>query len=185
MPKAIDLQSFCSIKQSYLVLCGVDLTAPFNAGEFTYATNGHVMVRVDRRDGFQKAIVGRDWNAPLAGQAVAKFFAPALKLPPAPALTGVCPDCNGEGSFDCASDCGRCEGFGEIDPEAQYSTTIKGLHFQLNYVRKILALPAIEISQTAVIDSDGTLPMQFRFDGGIGALMPRKGKMSKHVEVER
>ena len=100
-----------------------------------------------------------------------------------------CPDCDGEGEhyigrhyYECKEcdgsgkvadhsrtdvqkiDCGRCGGTGrEFHPVKLDSRT-----FQAKYLELIMALPDAEYMP----DNDKHAIMRFRFDGGIGCLMP-------------
>ena len=104
----------------------------------------------------------------------------------------ICDSCNGNGSFehyDHWYECQACDGEGTVkaktgetdqcedcngsgESKHQPVTLPDGRTFKLLYLNKLLALPGIEYLPDPMRD-DGTISiMQFRFDGGIGALMP-------------
>jgi hypothetical protein len=177
----IDLKQFCGNDEfrSYL-------NEPFTQGNYTYATNGHIMVRVQKVDsvGPCKSKVKFDASKPLVGIERLKFETFSFSLPPDPGKKGTCVDCDGRGYKhdcpDCECTCNFCKGSGEADPEGRISTTIAGRAFCLRYVRMITSLPTPQIAKT-----DGETPLYFRFEGGVGALMMRRKPFENHVEIEK
>jgi hypothetical protein len=118
------------------VVVRYDLSTPFVSGEFVYATNARVIVRLpataeikqafaaipveNRRIGKPESIFVGDYSAtPIA---VPKFSG----LPPCKACKGAgnlperhCPECRGSGKVTCpccdtTGDCGECDGGGTI-----------------------------------------------------------------------
>lgn len=183
----IDLQKFCGTDwyRTYL-------HKPFSLDGFTWATNGHVIVRVDPVEGVEPLPKDRPLNAAatLAGMESATFFPPSFSLPPEEPVGEIeCPSCDGRGHEhdcpECQCACDDCAGKGLIPNEPKTSTTIGGVHFTLKYVHLICALPGIEISHTAKATLGNMRPMLFRFDGGVGALMPRTTKCDQHIEIEQ
>lgn len=177
----IDLQQFCGTDETRPYLM-----KPFSRDGFTWATNGHILVRVrarpdvpdmDQKLGLEKQFGGYD---------TATFFKPNLKLPPAPAEFGDCPACSARGYVHdcphCGCECPKCEGRGNLDLERITSTTIAPKLYALNYIRQILSLPDVEIAR---VEAEPLLaPLFFRFTGGIGALMPLRDKFLAHVDIE-
>lgn len=185
----LDLQPFCSTDETRWYLL-----KPFSMGEFSYATNGHIEIRQPRREDIpemDEKAPKFDASAPFAGIESAVFSRIEADLPPPPETTGPCKLCDGRGyehdcpSCDCV--CEPCHGSGEMDPERFISTSIGGVFFVLSYVRQMLELPGVEISNTAVlsIKHKKSRPLLFRFDGGEGALMPRMKQLEDHIEIER
>lgn len=182
----IDLQPFCGTEDARWYLM-----KPFSMGEFSYATNGHILVRQPRRadvpDIDVKAPKFKPDNA-LVGLDAAKFYVPTLQLPTAPAA-GPCPACDcrkfEHDCPDCECTCETCNGSGEGNPERNISTAIGGSFFALNYVRLMAALPDLEIANTAEAIAVGAKPLLFRFEGGVGALMPMLSPRENHIEIER
>ncbi len=175
----LDLQKFCSVDP-----CRYYLTRPFSFGEFSYASNGHVMIRIPRRSEIpeqEKKEV--NWNAPLACHEGAQFSPPLdIKLPPLSDDAEPCVNCfdgRVHNCPDCECVCEDCNGTGNDIPERRTSTTLNGSLTALRYVRLILSLPGIVIGKSA---GEG-LPIPFQFDGGIGALMPLSRKYPTHIEV--
>ena len=177
----LDLSKFCGSDESRLYL-----HKPFSIGKFTYATNGHIMVRVAKRANvpFTKPDFPiKNADGPLAGWDSATYQKMEFLLPPEPERTGDCDECDGYGSVhDCPSCdcvCRACAGTGDANPEWDVSTTIGGANFALGYVRHVLSLPDVEL----VIPTEAKKPMLYRFAGGIGALMPLRGEKSTHVSI--
>jgi hypothetical protein len=159
---------------------------PFSCGDFSYATNGHIMVRVPRRSDVPEAKVKGRWDVPfrLDLRSGMQFVPLRFDLPEAP-QTGRCPDCAGDGRFDNGMlefECELCRGKGWIDSEAWMSTDIGVASFNLSYVRRMAELPGICVALPHLSDQ-WREPLQFTFDGGIGSLMPLTARWPEHVEV--
>lgn len=183
----IDLQKFCGNEwyRPYL-------HKPFTRDGFTWATNGHVIVRVDPVDGVEPLSDKQPLNvgATVAGLEMANFFTPSFDLPPAQEPTMVeCAWCEGRGTVhdcpDCGCICEDCDGKKMVQSEPTSSTTIGGVYFTLRYVHLICSLPGLQIAHTAIAKGPALKPLLFRFDGGVGALMPRTSKSDPHIEIER
>ena len=163
----ISLEIFCHPDRPELV-------RPFSIDTWTYATNGHVLVRVPRRDD-----VAENETAPN----VARMFpddAPKARYKPAPKFEiperfdreEECFGCGGTGKAhhhwcpDCQCVCDRCNGTGK----ATELVTVKigRASFNSKYVSWLQQLPNLELDRVP----RGFKPMRFRFDGGEGLLMP-------------
>jgi hypothetical protein len=163
----IDLQPFCSTDDTRPYLM-----KPYSRGEFTYATNNHVLVRVPRRDDAPE----HD-KAPNVESVFIKFhkgeFVPAPPFDVPAFETTECDECAGgtEPAHDCPEcecECETCDGTGSIVEKA--SLTIRGSIFDAKYIRLLLALPSLELPTT--IDAIDAMP--FKFEGGDGLLMPMR-----------
>jgi len=173
--------------------CGDDpfrpyLHVPFNQEGFTWATNGHILVRVAEMPDFSPCTAKKPINVakPLAGIDAAQFVSPQWQLPPHdPSFNGPCVVCGGRGVLhecpDCDCDCAACNGTGRADPERRMSTSVLGRIYALNYVRMIAGLPGLEVSD----NKGGESPLFFRFEGGLGGIMPLRAQYETHIEVER
>lgn len=174
-----DLKRFCGTDelQSYLM-------EPFSFGEHTFATDGIIMVRVRRRNDVAEIAKTGKWNGPLEGFDAATFSAISVTLPPVPEAIDPCLACDGEGNaHDCPScecKCKKCAGTGTEIPERRITTTIRGNIYALRYVRMMLALPDVIVADKTLNER----PLMFKFDGGEGALMPCRGQMQEHVDIE-
>lgn len=147
------------------------LAKPFSAGDFTYATNGHILVRVPRIESTKEIEKKGHWDKPLEGYETAEYEPASLNLPPRAETLEECERCEGSGKDhdcpECCCLCRRCDGFGFEDPDRDEKFKIGGLPFALRYVRLMAALPGLEIMKSPVYAA----PLLFRFDGGIGAVM--------------
>ena len=156
----IDLTPFCSTHISV-----PKLMQPFSRGDFTWATNGHVMARVERRPGVPDGV---NLN-------VEQFIRPAVMdvaLPRFEELSAIadnCALCSGTGKThdcpDCKCLCADCNGTGK--DVLEYCVIINGVFFDYKYIRIIAALPNLMIELPEAMRS-----MRFSFDGGEGVLMP-------------
>lgn len=174
----IDLQQFCGTDETRPYIM-----KPFSFGDFSYATNGHIMVRVPKMEGVEAPSKKFNADKPLQGVEQASFVPPTFKLPPQPSEEDECTDCDGRGyEHDCPHcecTCRACDGTGNQAAEGKLTTTFEGITFALRSVRKMLSLPSIEIAKPG----ESGAPLLFRFEGGVGALMPMRGPSIHHVDV--
>jgi hypothetical protein len=179
-PPMLDLQPFCSTDTDRYYLM-----KPFSRAGFTWATNGHILVRVQLRADVPDIDKKFNQAKPLEGFESTTFIIPEFSLPPAPTSTGICYRCEGRGLLhdcpDCDCECRDCGGAGDVDAEKLTSTMLGPKTFALNYVRMMLSLPGIEIAASP--SEPDEKPLFFRFDGGIGALMPMGGSKENHIDV--
>ena len=179
----IELKQFCSDDpfRPYL-------HEPFTVDDFTYATNGHILVRVPKIDGVGP--LKRD--DPLNVEGTLKWhwkegteFYPCNLQIPAIEDSGVCPHCDGRGKEhncpDCDCECSACDGTGK--GHKKISAKVGGVDFDVYYRRQIAGLPGAEISHTADAGKN-PVPMMFRFDGGVGSLMPLRKPFIEEIKVE-
>lgn len=173
--RMIDLKQFCGKN-------GIryHLNEPFSEGEFSYATNGHILVRVARRTDVPEVSADGMKNK------IPRIFAdnPFVKhvaIPEIPAQIEVeCDYCDGEGKHDreCGAgnyECAECNGTGRVMGEAgELGNTrypqieVGGVWFAPRYLRLIKALPNYSFSPR---NAKASL---FTFDGGDGLLMPMR-----------
>lgn len=177
MVDRIDLLQFChkTDDRPYLM-------KPHRIGAFTYATNGHILVRVDAVEGDEMSDgfpgIG-SLKRTLSSDVGVGQFVPigALSFPDNKRV--ICDFCGGAGQLDDDDDpaieCPDCDGIGNV--EKLRSVSIDGVNFQDKYVGWIAALPDARISRPPPpVD-----PMRFQFTGGVGVLMPMYGQGHKHL----
>lgn len=163
----IDLRKFCSTDpvRPYL-------HQPFSRGEWTFATDGWICVRLPRMP-----------DAPEQDKPKAEdIFKPEilacqylnlekLVLPPKDDQKD-CDACDGRGRKhdcpDCECVCEACNGDGVRQPTVRVGIG-KGV-FNHRHVERMQSLPGIRVGET-----DGSRPMPFQFDGGDGLIMPMRG----------
>mgnify|MGYP000882786505 CR=1 FL=1 len=181
-----DLEPFVSGNQGRM-------EKPWSQGEFTYASDGFVVVRIPRL-----AEVPEITNPVNAVNIFNKNPKPSEGFIPLPTTEQlgelkvcpkchgeareVCPECDGDGELDletdfntytvtCKSccgdgeDCGECNGTGTIEPTPKVA--IAGKRFTTAYIRKFMKLPNARIA----VHADPSRPSWIEFDGGDGLLM--------------
>lgn len=159
----IDLMPFCDDDPSRC------LDAPFSWGEWTYATNGHIAVRVPRLTEIpERQKAPNDKAEKIFSNNAATTYEPLPKVDLTPSQ---CKQCGGRGRMhecpDCECECTLCYGSGEADQIVK----IGHLLFAGEYIRRMQALPGIEIGNLPNKADD---PLLFRFTSGEGLLMPRR-----------
>jgi hypothetical protein len=182
---ALDLQQFCSTEATRF-----NLNKPWSADGYTYATNGHIAVRVPQRadvPGNDKAPNAQRVLDACADQSVSPL---TLKLPRERVET--CLECDGSNdrvhscpSCDCV--CAACDGRGEVSSDKEATIDIRGTPFALGYARMISRLPGLCFSDKPphdVVDASKCPPSRFTFDGGEGCLMPVRRAAARHIEEE-
>lgn len=166
--RAIDLQKFCSEDETR-----EPLMKPWRDGDFTYASDGRVIIKVPAEPG---DVVQPKTPTPEKVAIIFSWFnGPGLewqKLPTLPVLeTQGCGVCHGDGEHECdcgcVHKCGNCDGVGKIPIDAHLD--IGPARFNCYYLRLIADLPGLEIAVRGELD-----PMMLRFDGGVGVLMPMR-----------
>lgn len=162
--------------------CGEDKTRPammrpFPQNGFTFATCGRCLVRVPLIDGTPSI----DETIPAPPTVTEK----ALPIPPEdvewgtfstlpePEMEG-CHICAGYGKCACCEvcgthECGNCDGTGQT--EKRLRVVIEHRTFDAKYLRKISMLPGLLIAAKFGSELE---PMAFKFDGGIGSVMPMR-----------
>jgi hypothetical protein len=161
---SVDLNLFCDPKRR---APGSDLSVPFSLNGHTYASNGHIAVRVPRRPD-----IPENKEAPNAAERLPWDFS-RVKFGPLPEpepLPDQCWVCDGRGHKhkcpDCRCECEHCYGFGKLPPRVRIGKAI----FASQYIEWIQALPGLEIGKPM---RQHPRPLPFRFKGGEGLLMPR------------
>jgi hypothetical protein len=164
----IDLKMFC-VEDFHLR--SATLGQPWSAGAYTYASNGHILVRVSRCHD-----VPENHLAPNAEELIEMAYGgefvqmPPVQIPPL--VETECEECGGSGHEhecpDCECDCKTCSGTGTTLERS--TIAIDEALFATTYIRRILELPGLEISRYPAPED----PLSFRFLGGIGLLMPMK-----------
>lgn len=172
----INLKQFCSTDKLRPYL-----HEPFSFGEYTYATNGYILIRVPRLTEYPEVE-----KAP-AKAAEERFSSRAVyRMQPLPAYRFPepekvkCSGCDGRGHEhdcpDCTCECEDCNGMGWI--RERISAALGAAVFDAEYLSWIAALPGVIVPT----EPSPTKPMPFTFDGGEGVLMPRRGPAEKHIE---
>lgn len=163
----MDLQQFCAEDNPRI-------NEPWSRGEHTFATNGHILIRVPRItdipdiDGAPDAM--RVWEK--------------IPMPPGesavipdipPAAWRVCQTCaEAEGGI-IDPECDDCDGDGKFRDTAY--TKVGEMSFNDEYLRMIKVLPGYKfypaVWESGIVNKGSNAPPSvFTFDGGDGLLMP-------------
>ena len=157
----------------------------WSRGEFTYATNGHIMVRIPRL-----AEVPECSDAPDVEGIVMPLLADQTETAPLPAYElpkvdkNECRTCEGRGLEhdcpDCECKCDDCDGTGG-GVRAQISIGMFGAIYKLDYIKLLwMTLPGLRFSVRPPKEG----PAKFIFDGGgVGAIMPMSSPYQHHIEI--
>jgi hypothetical protein len=90
------------------------LNVPWSRGVYTYATNGHILVRAPRLEDVPEKEdapeVDKMFSIPLPDE---WFPLADMALPALEATEKTCPECNGAGTKEC--ECPECDGRGMVD----------------------------------------------------------------------
>jgi len=202
IPKEL-LQSFCEPKGTTRPA----LSDPFNCDGYTFATDGHICIRVDVDNSVESHP-----EAPKTMKGIFLTCDDDSKYIDIPEIEGislvvgcpvcggsgklsVCPECEGNGEvffendyneYECTcescfgtgkyksgniakSDCEECYGTGKITKDI--GIDIGTRHITARLLCLIKNLPNVKIAPEA---TDRLNPIQFKFDGGCGILMPRR-----------
>lgn len=172
----INLRPFCSTE-----FYRPALMQPFSIGDHSFATNGHIAIRVVRR-----ADVPDRSDAPDMGRlfkdTIGVSWRPLRKFDVPKEIEERCRTCDGRGHKhdcpDCECECENCGGTG-IAVEG-FSICIGEGIFNVKYVLLLASLSGIMVPE---IVNDVSNPMPFKFDGGDGMLMARRIKCESHIET--
>lgn len=191
-----DITEFCSTDKTRPYLC-----VPFNSGGFTAATNGNILVRVPLMEAYAGNEGPPNFEKAVAGMDIPHEFGPLPPVNPkfetCPRCGGQryvadcetcngegdtecsecghsceCDDCHGKGYFPCgegvegSTHCDACMGNGTL-PVERYVLINPTSCYDIRYLLMLQDLPGIMIAPRGEND-----PMIFKFDGGMGMLMP-------------
>jgi hypothetical protein len=164
--------------------CGTDetrpyLMKPFSRGDFTYATDGHICVRVSRREDVPEQenfdrpdITKLPWGTDREYVSLAPLSLPPVCTEECDCFDGYEHDCP-----DCECVCATCNGTSQRDCDYDTSVDLLDRPFALRPVRLLIALPNLQIA--AISDMHA---LAFTFDGGAGFLMALRGPHSEHIK---
>jgi hypothetical protein len=161
----VDLSPFCGDEDGR-----PEFSQPFSRGEYSYATNGAVCIRIPRRDDIPEIEGTPDPSVVFAENKDASYRRLIINLPDE--TEAKCPVCLGRGRLhpcpDCECRCLVCED-GKVSADSFTSVNVAGYSFAAHYVRVLIALPKLQVAKPIRGRSGSMLP--FRFEGGDGLLM--------------
>jgi hypothetical protein len=164
------LKTFCSTE-----LYHPTITSPFSSGDFTYATDGRILLRVPRVAEVQRvddALAKRCDNIFTQWPSVGDWKPlpdPFTVLDP----PRDCSKCDATGRHECTCGhehpCGKCGGNGRIERELKSRVDFGKHALAGHYVQLSSTLPGVLMRESA---GGGLDPVGLKFDGGDGVLMP-------------
>lgn len=183
----MNLQPFCSREE----FTRPYLMKPFSIGEWTYATNGHICVRVPRLgdvpDAAEPKLIK---NVPALFEGMpTEGFNPLPKITIEADEDEECLDCDGRGTEHdcdyCKCVCAKCEGTGHPVAGYDVSVGISGAIFSGVYIAQLLTLPKVTMTEPCkeVEHAGKCKAAYFRFDGGEGALMEMRSPNGTHIDT--
>jgi hypothetical protein len=166
----LDLQKFCD--NDVNSFRGGCIATPWSAAENTFASNGYIIIRVQRR-----ADVPERKSAPSLKalqewfyKEPKKWFSIPADMDPKP-IEIPCAECNGKGKHKYQGsfiECEDCGGEGKYDKHKRIPIGDEA-GFSNVYLSWLAELPGIEIAPFGAEE-----PARFRFEGGDGLLMPMR-----------
>ena len=178
----LDLMQFCERNGFRLWMA-----EPFGVGEYTYASNGVILVRVPRSDwpsaDLPSEVLPASFPQLMKWLDGSPAMAPLPAIPPGP-FYKKCFWCAGSGEvqFDCCGghigECEECGGEGVIEKKTYYRFGTRS--FNARYLRRIKALPDSRLAIKGP-KMDGAL---FTFTGGRGLLMPVSEDKGPYPELK-
>ncbi len=127
---ADDLQRFCAGPDDYRT----ELRAPWSAGAWTYASNGHIIIRVPRLPD-----VPENEDAPKSAESLFPAGPPADGWMPVPVVEMPplldCKWCEGTGKDDLSADCYDCGGTGKLP--SMVGMDVGNSHYQQRYIAMV------------------------------------------------
>jgi len=151
--KVTDLLPFCSKRERI-----ADIASPWSAGEFTFATNGVVLIRVPRlAEVLERTRVPETTKAWPREEATEWHPVPDCEVPE----DLLCPEC--KGSKRRTTHCFKCNNEGKMEVSSVIMLGPAG--FQARYLKPLSALPNCQVG---TFDERG--PVWIRFDGGDGVI---------------
>jgi hypothetical protein len=152
-----------------------ELSQPWSRGDYTFATEGHIMIRIPRLPDVPEYIgkidVGAVWPK--------EMMAESCDIPDHTQPQFVnCPQCDGKGTCiyeagDPPETCDCCDGYKMIPLYSKIE--INGVFFSDHLLSLIKDLPDIKIYPVKMTQSLTYPPSYFKFDGGDGLIMPMTG----------
>jgi hypothetical protein len=165
-----------------------NVARPFSFDGWTYATNGHVVVRVPKRDDIaENPAAPNDHAAALFDKCAKK-----RRYKPAPSfelsepfeweeqIECICCASSGRRHHDCPTckcECKICSGRGKIAIRRFGTVAIGTAYYSSKYISWLQSLPKLELGPPHKKN-----PLPFRFGGGEGLLMPVECRKSDSLK---
>ena len=190
----VDLKEFCSIDAAR-----VNITTPWNDGEYALATDGMMIIRVPRQEGLPERgaepFMRPDYRCVIKVPAGAEYVTefPVVKefeencreCGGSGSDQIDCDDCSGKGEVECEccgqdTDCDNCDGTGKIGDPNKVCAECNGAKTFAKRIHKIgdshfqsLLIDRVkDLTGIRIANVGDMTPAHFIFDGGDGAIMP-------------
>ena len=162
-----------AVELSYFVHADDErLSRPWSRGDFTFASNGHVMIRMPPQAGVKSNAAAPDPSAILDSL---DFSGCDRSMPRLPPLRFVwVPDEPTDVTDETTDNSGALELWRE-------TATIRGAIFDLRYLHLLTYLPDLRLGR----GRDPLKPLPFTFSGGgLGGLMPCRSPLKYHYNLD-
>jgi len=173
----VDLTKFAAGGELGSYLSTRRIERPWSRGGYSYATNGRILVRVDRRDDIAEEPLAPDCDALIDDADARGNYTWIKDIPDVEVKELACPGCRGTGEIrwrrSTPITCDECNGKKMVVSPQMVSFPMS-VSLADVYVKLIKdELPGAEIG---IVESKDRVPVKIRFNGGIGLLMPiRRG----------
>ena len=164
---------------------GGDLFAPpWSDGEYTFASNGRIVLRVPRRANVPQSdfLTARVMSLLADAETLLAEYPhsslPAVEIPVRPRFKP-CENCHGTGQSASAEsssgeDCDACEGTGMVETDPLAIQIAPGVFLADNILRLLKTLPGLQISLHPF-----RKPLHLRFEEGDGCAMPIRPRSAR------
>lgn len=180
----LDLKPFCCkdpVRET--------LATPWNSNGWTYASNGHIAIRVSQRDCIVRTDgpnVDRVWAALLPCENYEPL--PDIKIPADIAEPGECETCGGSTVAECCEcgqdrECPDCDEGISREPEMYRVEVAPGLFFKARYYVLMRSLPNLVCDLRPAEEKPRC--RHFKFDGGEGIIMPMFSRAEHQTYILR
>ena len=158
----MDLQKFCASPDDCY---HNNMSKPYSRGDYTYATNGHVLIRVPRINRIPEIPKAPSADKLWPVSKLTDYEIPAFSTP----AFRPCPYCEGEGKWGNGVTCDECEGEKQL-PDVK-AIDVGPACYSDHYLTLIKELPELKFYPQKT-DEYTYPPAYFTFNGGEGLLMP-------------
>jgi len=160
-----NISKFCSKNPTRF-----SINSPYSFGEYTYATDGYIIIRLPKIDDIKENPEAPDPSKIFFGRGSEKTIPIDFEIPFVRTEIEKCFCVHDECSTcSCTENCENCDGKGSVTYKVGKPVKIKDACFNPYYFTLIKELPEVTIQETPL---SSEAPLYFLFKGGDGLLMP-------------